>query len=247
MSPGVRDAAVGDHRHTVLAGLLRGEVDRRQLRHPRTADHTRGADRPGADTDLDRVGSGCRERVDTLLGDDVAGHDRKRRPRRLDPFDRLDHPGGVAVGGVDGHRIDGLGEQGLDALLEIGADADRRGAPQAARRVAGRVGELLTLEDVLDRDEPDQSIVGIDERQLLDAVLLKDGLGLFQRGAFAGGDETCRRHELGDRAVEVGARAEPGVAVGEDADESAVRVGDRHAAELEAVHQRLGVVQRRAR
>ena len=53
------------------------------------------------------------------------------------------------------------------------------------------------------------------------------------------------RHELGDRAVEVGALAEADVAVGEDADEAAVGVGDRHAGELEPVHQRLGLVQQR--
>ncbi len=54
-------------------------------------------------------------------------------------------------------------------------------------------------------------------------------------------------HELGDRSVEVAALAEPDVAVGEDADEVAVVVGDRHAGELEAVHQRLGLVQQRRR
>ena len=82
-----------------------------------------------------------------------------------------------------------------------------------------------------------QEAVVVDERQLLDAVLLQDRLGLLERGAHVGGDQPVGRHELGDRPVEVGAVAEADVAVGEDADEAPVGVGDRHAAELEAVHQ----------
>ena len=151
------------------------------------------------------------------------------------------------MGGVERDRIDGLVEEGFDTLLEIRTDADSRGAPQPACGIARCIGELLALEDVFHRDQADQAVLRVDQRQLLDAVLLQDRFGLLERRALAGRDETARRHELRDRTVEVGARAEPCVAVGEDADQPPVGIGDRHAAELEAVHQRLGVVQSRGR
>ena len=113
----------------------------------------------------------------------------ERRPDRLEPLDRLDHPGGVAVGGVDDERVDALGDERVGPLLDIGADPDRRGHPQAAPGVTGGVRELLALQDVLHRDQPDQAAVVVDERQLLDAVLLQEGLGLVQGGADRG------RHE----------------------------------------------------
>ena len=121
-------------------------------------------------------------------------------------------------------------------------------AAQRRRPAPSRVafGEVLPLLDVLHRDEAAQEPVGVDERQLLDAVLLQHLLGLLERGAHLGGHEPVGRHELADRAVVVAGFAEPDVAVGEDADQAAGVVGDRHTAEPEAVHERLGVVERGA-
>ena len=102
---------------------------------------------------------------------------------RLDPLDRLDHAGRVAVGGVDGDGVDGPGDERLDALLDVVADADGGRAAQPAGVVAGRVRELLALLDVLHRDQPGEAAVVVDERQLLDAVALEDRLGLVERRA----------------------------------------------------------------
>ena len=55
---GVRDAAVGDHRHATPPGPPGRVPDRRQLGHPGPADHARGADRARAHADLDRVDAG---------------------------------------------------------------------------------------------------------------------------------------------------------------------------------------------
>ena len=61
---------------------------------------------------------------------------------------------------------------------------DRRRRPTAAaqrrrpRRVARGVREVLALLDVLDGDQAGEVTVVVDERQLLDAVLLQDRLGL---------------------------------------------------------------------
>jgi hypothetical protein len=42
----------------------------------------------------------------------------------------------------------------------------------------------MLLVDVLDGDEPGEAAVGVDHRQLLDAVTAEDRLGLFQGGAL---------------------------------------------------------------
>ena len=86
--------------------------------------------------------------------------------------------GRVPVGGVDGDGVDALGDERLDPLLEVVTDADGGGAAQPPGVVAGGVGELLALLDVLDRDQTVEAAVVVDERQLLDAVLLQDRLGL---------------------------------------------------------------------
>ena len=140
--------------------------------------------------------------------------------------------------GVDAHR-----HERLDALFEVGADTDGGGAAQPAASVPRCVREVEALLDVLDRDQAGESAVGVDERQLLDAMLLEDRLGLVERCADLGGDEAVGGHELGDRTFEVGPFAEADVAVGEDADQAPVGVGDRHPGELELVHQVFGVLQ----
>ena len=147
------------------------------------------------------------------------------------------------MGRVDGDGVDAPADERLDPRLEVVANADGSGAAQPAGVVAAGVGELLALLDVLHRDQPGEPAVAVDERQLLDAVPLEDRLGLVERRPDGRRDQAGRRHEVGDRAVVVGRLAEADVAVGEDADEAAVAVGDRHAGELEAVHHLLGLVQ----
>ena len=74
-------------------------------------------------------------------------------------------------------------DERLDPRLEVVADADRGRAAQATGVVTAGVRELLALLDVLDRDQPGEPAVVVDERQLLDAVPLQDRLGLVERGA----------------------------------------------------------------
>ena len=190
---GVRDAAIGDDRDAQPVGPPRRVPDRRQLRHAGATDHPRRADRAGPDADLDGVGPGLGERLDALLGDDVAGDDRQRRPAALDPLDGLDHAGRVAVGGVDGDGVTRFGDERLDPLLDVVADTDGGRAAQPAGVVTGGVRELLALLDVLHRDQPGKAAVVVDEGQLLDAVALQDRLRLRRascRPAPCGGART---------------------------------------------------------
>ncbi len=66
-------AAVGDHRRVGLLRLLHRVEHGGQLRHAHARHHARGADRAGADADLDRVGAGVDQRLGAFARRDVAG------------------------------------------------------------------------------------------------------------------------------------------------------------------------------
>ena len=73
------------------------------------------------------------------------------------------------------------------------------------------------LLDVLDRDEPDATVVVIDHKELLDAMLMQEPLCLVEPDIFPDGDELVLGHQLGDALVGVGGKAH--VAIGENAGE----------------------------
>jgi hypothetical protein len=122
----VLDAAVGDQQRVGSGQRLGAVVDGGDLRDADAGDDAGGADRARTDAHLDRVGArlGKRQRpspVATFAGDElrlreVAAHVR----------DRLEHALRVTVGGVDADDVAARLEQGVDPLVAIGADADRR-------------------------------------------------------------------------------------------------------------------------
>ena len=118
--------------------------DRRQLRIADTGHLARGADRAGADADLDDVGARQDQLFGHLAGDDVAGHDHQMRVRLADAR----HEGGevlvVAVGHVEAHVADVVAGRlhHLPELLLVGAgDTDR----VERRRLAGQLAEKVDV------------------------------------------------------------------------------------------------------
>ena len=170
----------------------------RHLWHAGPRHHPGGADAAGADADLDHVGARLDERLDALAGDDVAADDGEVGPALLDRAHGVDHTLGVAVGGVDHEHVDAGGLERLGAFGGVG-HADRRGDPESAVAVERGVGILDPLRDVLDRDQSRQAAVVVDERELLDPVLVEDRDGGVELGADRGGDEGAGGHEVGDR------------------------------------------------
>ncbi len=133
----------------------------------------------------------------------------------------------MAVRGVDDDEVDpGVDEQ-LGALLGGGSHSHGAADDEAAVGVLGGVGELLALDEVLDGDQAAQAVVGVHERELLDLVLAQQFEGALAADADGGGDQVPGGHDLADRAGAVVLEAH--VAVGDDADEGAVLVGDRDA------------------
>ena len=190
---------------------------------------------PGPCPDLDRVGAGVDQRLGSRTGRDVAGDHLELARQAGDARDHLEHAARMSVRGVDDEHVGARGEQRLRALDRVRADADGGADAQPPLRILGRVRELDALRDVLDRDQPAQHSVGVDDRQLLDAVPVQQLLRLAMRRADRRRHEVARGHQVGDRLREIALEAQ--VAVGEDADEAAALVGDRDAGDVVALHQ----------
>ena len=231
---GILDAAVGDDRDVAVAHGACGLGDRRDLRHACAGNDARGADRAGPNADLDAVGSGLRQLASAIEGADVAGQEIDFRQRRLDLPDGFDHAGRVSVSAVDGQQVDLGSHQFLRALQEVAGRADGRAHAQAAVIVFGRGGILQALLNVFDRDQAFEVVGVVDHQQLLDAMLMQDGLGIVQRGADRNRDQVLLGHHFADGNVGAGFEAE--IAVGEDADQLLV-LGDRHAGDAIVPHQ----------
>jgi hypothetical protein len=77
-----------------------------ELGHADARDDPGRADRARADADLDRIRAGIDQRLGAAGGGDVAGDDLNGVGELLHPRDRLQHLGGMAMGGVDDDDID---------------------------------------------------------------------------------------------------------------------------------------------
>ena len=207
------------------------------LRHAGAGDHPGGADRSWTDADLDAVGAALGEVAGALSGGDVAGQDAGLGKALTQGLEGVQHAEAVGVGGVE-HQQVGLGlDEGLGALEVVAAGADRGAHPQAAQLVFAGVRILEHLFDVFVGDQPGEQAV-FDHRQLLDAMLVEQLLGLLEGGAGRHGDQVVAGHQLADRTALPGLETQ--VAVGQDADQLAAFVGDRHAGDLEPRHDPQG-------
>ena len=130
-------------------------------------------------------------------------------------------------------------DQRLGPFQHIGGDADGGRTEQAPSLIAGGVGISDRLFDILDGDEALELIIVINDRQLFNFVFREDLLRLLKGGADRCGNQMVLGHDLPDRNVKVGQKAQ--IAVGDDADQPHASVADRHTGNLIPAHQRVGV------
>ena len=109
----------------------------------------------------------------------------------------------MSVRGVDHEHIHASRNERPGPLPIVAGRADRGRHAEATMLVLVRVRILSPLVDVLDRDQPAQRAIGIDDRQLLDAVLAQDPFGFVERRAGRRGDETAAGHRLAHRPIEI--------------------------------------------
>ena len=146
----------------------------------------------------------------------------------------IDDPLGMAMGGIDHDHVDPGLDQRLHARFHIGGRADRRADPQAPEAVLAGIGILLDLLDILDGDQPLEETIVVHHQQFFDPGMLEVLLGLFQSGSDLHGHQVALGHPGRDRQIEIGLEAQ--VAVGQNADQLAVGLGDRHAGDAVALH-----------
>jgi hypothetical protein len=170
----------------------------------------------------------------------VAGDDLDVGERLAHLADHLEHALAVAVRGVDHQQVHMRVDQRSRALLGVGGDADRRPDAEPAKFILAGVREVDLFLDVLDGDQSLEAVVLVDHRELLDTMPVEQFLGFVERRADRDGREVVGRHQRRHRLVRVGDETQ--VAVGEDADELPVAVGDRQPGDAVALHllERLG-------
>src|SRR5215469_1779302 len=241
---GVLDAAVADHWHVRGLTRLRGRVDRRDLRDADAGDDPRRANGARSDADFDGVGTGVDERLSSGPRGNVAADHLDARVG-LELTHHVQDSLSVAVRGIHDQEVNARLDQGLRPALGVFADADRPADDESALRVLRRVRELLALGEVLDGDKSAQSAGVVDERQLLDLVAAQQAQRRRPRDPYRRRDQRHWRHDGGYPATMV--RLEPDIAVGDDAEEDSVLVGDRHARDPVARAQFLDVSDCRVR
>ena len=228
---GITDTAVRDQRHTGLGQRLGYIRHRRDLRHTDAGDHTRGADRTGADAHLDAVRAAVDQRLGRRRSRDVAADDLRLRVVALYPFHAREHAPGMAMGGIDDDDVHAGFDQRLGTLFGALANADRRADPQPAETVLAGIRMLGGLLDVLDRDQAAQLEILVDHQHALEPMLVHELHRLFPGGALAHRHQAlARRHDVLDRLVELGLESE--IAVGDDAHDLARGADDRQARNL---------------
>ena len=186
------------------------------------------------DADLHRIDAELDQVARRICGRHVAGHDLCFRQSIAQGLHGIEHTLGVTVGGIDAQDVDLFLVELLSPLEKISGGPDRRTGQQAALVVLGGIGIVALFLDVLDGDQAFETPFFIDDRQLLDAVLVQNAFGILERGADADRDEAVLGHHIRDRLVEVALEAQ--IPVREDADQLAVfRYG--HAGDAVALHE----------
>ena len=237
--------AVGDHRHAMLVRFIGRIHDGGQLRHAHAGDDAGGADGAGADADLHAVRAGVDQRLGRFGGGDIAGHDLDMVGQLLDRFHRDRDLLAVAMGGVDDDQVAFRVDQRLAALQPLVAHGRCGGDAQPARRILGRLRIGDGLLDILDGDQAHAVIIIVHHQQLLDPAGMQQAHRLILADAGLDRRQIVLGHQFADRLAGVLGKA--GIAMGQDADQLAVRFDDRNAADPVALHQHLRVGQRRGR
>ena len=210
----------------------------RNHRHADAGNHSRRANRSGADADLDGVDTALDERFGRFRRRHVAGNQIDARMLAANARDHVEHALRMAVRRVDDDDVDVRSHQRSGTFGRIARNPDSGADAQPAQGVLAGVRILDLLLDVLDRDQALELEIAIDDEQLLDFVAVKDLSRGIERGADRHRDEVLARHHRRNRTVDVCLEAQ--VAVRENADEPAffrARLGDRHARNPVFLHQ----------
>src|SRR6185437_11314878 len=114
----------------------------------------------------------------------------------------------MTVRGIDRNHVGLPGDEFRGALHKITGCTYCRGYSKPALVIFGGIGILELLLNVFNRDETLKRVVLIDHQQFLNAMLVKDFLGILERGAYRNGDQVLLGHDLRDRKIKTRLEAE---------------------------------------
>ena len=127
----------------------------------------------------------------------------------------------MAVRGIDHNHVHACGHQRPDALFRVRTRTDRRADAQTAFGIFVGIGEFGGFDDVFNRNQAFEFVVGIQDQNTFDFVLVHQFARFLDARAFGYGNQAfARGHDGGNRQVEAGFETQ--VAVGYDADHFAV-------------------------
>jgi len=223
---GIFDSAVGNNRHTIAFRDPGAVADRRNLRHADTGNNAGRTDGARTDPHLDGIGTRLDQRFGSFGSGNIAGNDLKPGEIGLGRGNRFDYPLGVAVGGIDHYYIHTGFYQSLNTFFHVRSRTHSRAHTQTTKGVLAGIGVFSYLFNILDGDEPFEKTVLINHQQFLHPGMFQMLLGLFQGGTHRNRHQVFLRHPLGNKGIQIRFKAE--VAVGENTDQLAVGLGDRH-------------------
>src|ERR1051325_151073 len=140
----------------------------------------------------------------------------------------------MSVGRVDYEAIDARFYELISTLAIIAGGANCSRHLQSSEIVFRRRWVLDRFLNIFDGDQSFYMFIIIDDEQLLDAMFLQHGFGLFERRAHGNSYERLFCHYFSDGNIE--ARFETKIAIGDDADEMTGLINHRHAADVKPLH-----------
>ena len=147
---------------------------------------------------------------------------------------------------VHDDRVHASVQQRFRALEAVRAHAGCRSNLQPALSVLGGVGVVLGFLDVLDGDQADTAVIGVDHQQLFNPELVQQLFSFVALTAFLNRDQVLVCHQLSHRLGLVLGKSN--VAVGQDADQPfRARLHHWNAADLVILHKQQGVGEGRCR
>ena len=191
------------------------------------------ANRSRSDADFYRISSRFDQSAGAIKRPNVAGEELYFRQLALDLPHGIEHSSGVPVRAVDGNYIHFVARHLLRTFKIVASGSDGCPDSQAPLRILRGVRVFQFLLNVFYRDQPLQSLLVVDDQQLLHPVLVQDLFSLFERGTDGDGDEIVFGHHLCNRNVSARLKAE--IAVSQNADQLSV-FRNRHAGDLELSH-----------
>jgi hypothetical protein len=125
----------------------------------------------------------------------------------------------MAMCGIDDDHVAAGLQQAFGPGHPLVADGRRRGDAEPPLVVLAGMRIEARLFDVFYGDEANAILLGIDDEELFNAVVMEEPLRLLLAHSVADPHQVLMRHQFGDALIRVGGEAH--VAIGEDADQPA--------------------------